>query len=89
MFVKVEDGLKISGYGENIKIIITATHKTSISIEISNERGEIVDDSLTCNTTSEFKCELLWTIPKELLPGEYLVKVKDAISSAETKFNIE
>ena len=89
MIVKVEDGLKISGYGENIKITITATHKTSISIEILNEQGGIIDDSLTCNTTSEFKCELLWTIPKDLLAGEYVVKVKDAISSAETKFNIK
>ena len=89
MVVKVVEAEKNQGYGDHVKIIITATHKTSITIEISNEQGDTIDKSLTCNTTSDFKCEVLWAISNELPAGEYIVKVKDSISSAETKFSIK
>ncbi|MDB4850050.1 biofilm-associated protein [Nitrosopumilus sp.] len=88
MIVNIIEDVEIPGFGKNIRIDITATHKTSISIEISNQNGEIIDKSMKCNTTSDFKCEVLWTITDEILPGTYIVKVKDAISSAQTTFEV-
>ena len=89
MIVKIIEDVEIPGFGKNIKIDITATHKASITIEISTESGDIIDKSLRCNTTSDFKCEVLWTITEDILPGIYIVKVNDAISSAQASFEVK
>ena len=44
---------------------------------------------MNCNTTTEYKCEILWTITKEMLPGTYTVKAKDSVSSAEKSFVVD
>ena len=71
-----------------LQISITASHKTSIAIEIENELGISIDKTLTCNTTKEFACETFWLVPKELPLGMYVIISKDAISSDETTFKI-
>jgi hypothetical protein len=73
--------------GNLLKIDITASHKTSIIIEISDTNGNIVQE-LMCNTTKEFKCETFWSIPKDTIPGTYTIKAYDAITSNETTFEI-
>jgi hypothetical protein len=92
VFSATEEGMsiKISEEvlaGELLKILISASHKTSIIIEISDTEGNIVQE-LTCNTTKEFKCETFWSIPKTTIPGTYNIKSYDAISSSETTFEI-
>ena len=85
MSVKVTEKVKA---GELIKISIVASHKTLVTIEISEQSGEILDKSLTCNTTKEFICETFWPVPKNMPQGTYLLKVNDAISSDETTFTV-
>ena len=92
VFSATEEGMSIKSSeevvaGELLKIWISASHKTSIIIEITDTEGNIVQE-LTCNTTKEFKCETFWLIPKDIVPGTYNVKTYDAISSSETTFEI-
>jgi len=72
---------------ELLKILITASKKTSVIIEITNDEGDQVQN-LMCNTTKEFKCETFWSIPKHIVPGTYNIKAYDSISSSETTFEI-
>ena len=85
MIVKTTNEVKV---GDLLKISITATHKTSIVIKITDMDGQNID-SLGCNTTKEFFCETFWSVPKDTVPGTYVIKVNDAISSNETIFKVK
>ena len=92
VFSATEEGMSVKSnekvaVKELLKIWISASHKTSIIIEIIDMEGNMVQE-LTCNTTKEFKCETFWTIPKNTIPGTYTIKAYDAISSDETTFAI-
>jgi hypothetical protein len=92
VFSATEEGMDIRStekviIGDLLKMWISASHKTSIIIEIVDTEGKIVQE-LTCNTTKEFKCETFWSIPKDIIPGTYTIKAYDAISSSETTFDI-
>jgi hypothetical protein len=89
IIVKITDDLNIPGVGKYIKIGITTTHKTAITIEIINQGGQIIDDTLTCTTTTDFRCEILWSVPKDMLPGTYTVSVNDTIHMKQTTFEIK
>ena len=89
MIVEISEGTEIPGYGKTLKIEIQTTHKTGIVLQIVNENGEIIVDSLSCNTTAEFNCETFWTIPKDILPGTYTVIADDNRNKTETQFLIE
>jgi hypothetical protein len=73
--------------GDLLKIWISASHKTSIIIEISDMEGNKIQE-LTCTTTKEFKCETFWSSPKSTIPGIYTIKASDTISSSEITFEI-
>ena len=85
MYVKTADEVKV---GDLLKISITASHKTSITIKIIDMDGQNIID-LGCNTTKEFFCETFWSVPKDTNPGTYVIKVNDAISSNETIFKVK
>jgi hypothetical protein len=92
VFSATEEGMTVKSSEEVtledlLKIWISASHKTSIIIEITDIEGNKVQE-LMCNTTKEFKCETFWLIPKDTIPGTYTIKVYDAISSSETTFKI-
>jgi hypothetical protein len=92
VFSATEEGMDVKATekvieGDLLKIWISASHKTSIIIQISNIEGDQVQQ-LTCNTTKEFKCETFWSIPRGTIPGTYNIKAYDAISSSETTFEI-
>ena len=92
VFSATEKGMNIKSTekvlaGDLLKMWISASHKTSIIIEISNDDGDMVQE-LSCTTTKEFKCETFWSIPKDTIPGTYTVKANDSISSSETTFKI-
>ena len=74
--------------GDLIKISIIASHKTLVEIEIVDESGNTIDNTLTCNTTKEFICETFWPVPKDMALGKYIIKVNDAISSGQTTVEI-
>ena len=83
----IEEDIDIPGFGKNIKITLTADHKTSIITEIINQQGDVID-KLNCNTTSEFKCQLIWTITKEIPPGTYTVRSYDSLTEVEKTFEV-
>ena len=74
--------------GDLLKISITASHKTSITIKIIDMDGQNIAN-LGCNTTKEFFCETFWSVPKDTIPGTYVIKANDAISSSETIFKVK
>jgi hypothetical protein len=73
--------------GDILEMAVVASHKTSIIIEISDINGNKVQE-LTCTTTKQFKCETFWSVPKDTIPGTYMIKAYDTISSSETTFEI-
>ena len=50
-----------------------------------NEMSQII----SCTPTADFKCEILWTIPKEINPGTYKIKISDSINSVEKTINVD
>jgi hypothetical protein len=89
IIIKITEDLEIPGVGKYIKIGITTTQKLGITIEIINQNGQIIDNTLTCTTTADFKCEILWSIPEDSLPGTYTVKVNDTIRTEQTTFEVK
>ena len=89
MLVEISEGTEIPGYGKTLKIEIQTTHKSGIELQIFNENGVMIEESLSCNTTAEFNCETLWVIPKDILPGTYTLKADDTRNKTETQFLIE
>ena len=92
VFSEIKEGMTVKTTetimaGDLLKIDITASHKTSIIIQISNAEGDKVQE-LMCNTTKEYKCETFWSTPKDTIPGTYNIKAYDAISSSETTFKV-
>ena len=85
MFVKTTDEVRV---GDLLKISITASHKTSITIKIIDMNEQEIDN-LGCNTTKEFFCETFWSVPRDTNPGTYVIKVNDSISSSETIFKVK
>jgi hypothetical protein len=73
--------------GDILEMSIVASHKTSIIIEITNFDGDMIQE-LSCTTTKEFKCETFWSIPKDIIPGTYMIKANDSISSSETTIEV-
>ena len=55
-------------------------------LQVFDQYNNQVSETLSCTPTSEFKCQILWTIPEELLPGTYTIKVSDSIISRKNTF---
>jgi hypothetical protein len=94
----LEDGIRatvvhageIPTYGTLIKIKVEgAVPKSSVAITISDENGDIIDESIKCNATEESKCEVPWTITRDLLPGIYTVNATDYVESTSTTFVVD
>jgi len=85
ILIEIGEMIDIQGYGEALKIGVTAGQKTSITMIILDNKGIEVSEEYYCVPTSEFKCEFLWSIPKDLLPGTYIIRVTDSII-VEEKF---
>ena len=52
-------------------------------MNIVDGNGNLIGDSSTCTPTADFKCEILWTIPKDTIPGTYTIRVNDSIITEE------
>ena len=87
--ISVADDINIPGFGKNIKISITATQKTSITMQVMDLNGNMIGDNSACTPTTDFKCEILWTIPKDTIPGTYVIRVNDSIITEEATFEIK
>ena len=71
MIINVGEIIEIPGFGESIKFGIVANQKTSITLSILDLNYNQISQTISCTPTAEFKCEILWTIPKETTPGTY------------------
>ena len=83
ILIEIGEFVDIAGYGEALKIGVTAGQKTSITMQVLDNKGIEVSDEYYCVPTSEFKCEFLWTVPNDLLPGTYTIRVTDSINQEE------
>ena len=89
IIVNIGETIKIPGFGNSINIEINAQQKTTITMEVFDSNNNQVSQTLTCTPTAEFKCQILWTIPKELNPGTYKIKISDSINSIEKAIDID
>ena len=87
--ITVEDNVDIPGFGKNIKIGISLQQKTTVIINIIDQYGNRIGDTTSCTPTADFKCEVLWTIPKDTLPGTHTIRVDNSITVEELQFEIK
>jgi len=87
--ITIEDNVAIPGFGKTLKFSITTEQKTSISMKIFDMNKEQIGTNSNCVPTADFKCEILWTIPKDAIPGTYTASVTDSITTKEATFEIK
>ena len=89
ILIEIGEFVEIAGYGKTLNVGVTAGQKTSITMQVFDNNGSEVSEEYYCVPTSDFKCEFLWTIPNDLLPGMYTVRVTDSINEEEKLVEIE
>ncbi len=77
------------GFGDIMNIGITVSQKSSVNLKVFDSNDQQIGDSLSCVPTADFKCEILWTIPKDIMPGTYTIRVSDSHTIAEKDIEIE
>ena len=88
LLMTIKDDIDIQGIGKSIKIFLTASEKSSIIVEIINQ-DEIIVEKLNCSTTTKFKCEVMWAMDKDVIPGEYTIKAYNSNMSIEEKYIVK
>ncbi len=86
MVVVVTDSPKLDGVNDFIRIHVYGAKQT-VQMDIVSDNGEIIEH-LEFPSTGSGEINQPWMIPKDIEPGTYTVKVKDAFNSAETTFEI-
>ena len=89
IIITKSEGIEIPGFGESLKFSITTTQKTSVTLSVVDLNNNQIGETLSCVPTANFKCEILWTIPKNTIPGTYRVIVTDSINSSEREIEIK
>jgi len=89
ILIDVGEIITIPGFGDSIKIGITTNQKTSVTMEVLDKNSNIVGEILTCTPTTDFKCDILWTFPNDIVPGTYTISVNDSKITKETTFEIK
>ena len=77
------------GFGDIMNIGITVSQKSSVNLTIVDSNDQQVGDALSCVPTADFKCEILWVIPNDIIPGTYTIRVSDSYTIAEKDIEIE
>jgi len=77
------------GFGDIMNIGITVSQKSSVNLEVFDSNDQQIGDTLSCVPTADFKCEILWTIPKDIMPGTYTISVSDSYTIAEKDIEIK
>ena len=89
IMINIGETIIIPGFGESIKVGVTTSQKTSVTMQIFDKNYNQIGESLTCSPTADFKCEILWTFPKNIIPGEYIISINDSKITVEKVFNIK
>ena len=72
-----------------MNIGITVSQKSSVNLVIVDSNNEQIGETLSCVPTADFKCEILWMIPKDIMSGTYTIRVSDSFTTAEKNIEIE
>ena len=89
IIISVGEITKIQGVGDSIKIEIITQQKTSVTMQVSDKNSNLVGETHSCILTADLKCEVLWTFPKDILPGTYTITVNDSIITSQKTFEIK
>jgi hypothetical protein len=87
--INVGEITKIQGVGNSITIEIITQQKTSVNMQVSDKNSNPVGESHSCILTTDLKCQIIWTFPKDILPGTYTITVNDSIITSQKTFEIE
>ena len=89
IIIEIGDRVDIPGFGESIKFGITTNQVTSVTIQVLDQKSNPIGESISCLPTAEFKCDILWTLPKNTIPGTYIISVNDSKITVEKTFEIK
>jgi len=78
IIIEIGDILEIPGFGNSVQIELTTNQITSVTIQVLDQNSNSIGESISCLPTADFKCDILWTIPKDTPPGTYLISVNDS-----------
>ena len=77
------------GFGDIMSIGITVSQKSSVNLVIVDSNDQQIGETLSCVPTADFKCEILWIIPEDIMAGTYTIRVSDSYAIAEKNIEIE
>ena len=77
------------GFGDIMNIGITVSQKSSVNLVVIDSNDKQIGDTLSCVPTTDFKCEILWIIPEDIMAGTYTIRVSDSYTIAEKNIEIE
>jgi len=89
IIIEIGEIIQIPGFGDSIKIGITTVQKTSVTLQVLDKNANFIGESISCSPTADFKCEILWTIPKDMVPGTYTISVNDSKTTVTKELVIE
>ena len=89
IIVDIGEITEIPGFGETMKFGITTSQKTSVTLTVIDINDNQIGENLSCTPTANFKCEILWTIPENIVPGTYIVRITDSLITTDNEIKIE
>jgi hypothetical protein len=89
IIIEIREEVKYPGFGISIPIGITTNQQTSVTVQVLDQNFNPIGESISCLPTSEFKCEIIWTYPEEIVPGTYIISVNDSKITVQKEFNVE
>jgi len=89
IIVDVGEITEIPGFGKTMKFGITTSQKTSVTLAVIDINSNQIGENLSCTPTANFKCEILWTIPDNIVPGTYIVRITDSLITTDNEIKIE
>ena len=89
IIISIGQTIRNPGFGDIMNIGITVSQKSSVNLKVFDSNDQQIGDALSCVPTADFKCEILWTIPKDIMPGTYTISVSDSYTIAEKDIEIK
>jgi hypothetical protein len=88
LLITVEDAPPVPTLGKIVTIKVIGAEQT-ISIEILSDEGELIEQFTPFPASKEGQLIQPWIVPRDLEPGNYVFKVKDAYNTAETIYELK
>ena len=88
LLISVEEGQRVPTLGKILTIKVIGAEQT-ISLEIYSDEDELIEKFTPFPATKEGQLTQPWIVPRDIEPGTYTFKVKDAHNTAETTFELK